>query len=49
MTDFEREPTPSELAELWKERSAIKEFCANLPRKQAEEEAFLEIYGEMEA
>lgn len=45
----ERESTPGELAELWAERAAIKEYLANLPRKQAEEEAFLEIYGEMEA
>lgn len=37
-----------ELAELWAERAAIKQFCGNMTREQAEREAFLEIYPEFE-
>ena len=39
--------TEAELAqkrEQYEERAGIKEFCANMPRDQAEQEAWLEIY-----
>ena len=31
--------------ELYEERAAILEFCANMPRDQAEREAWEEVYG----
>lgn len=33
-------------AELYEERAGILEFCANLPRAQAELEAHSEIFGD---
>lgn len=40
--------TEAELAqkrEEYEERASIKEFCANMPRDQAEQEAWEEVYG----
>jgi hypothetical protein len=34
-----------QLREEYEERAAIKEFCGNLPREQAEREARKEVYG----
>ena len=45
MTPRLTEDELAELRELYFERAAIKEFCANMTREQAEEEAWLEIYG----
>lgn len=52
--DIERsrpDPNPSELPEPWRElyeeRAGIKEFCANMPRAQAEREAWEEILKQM--
>lgn len=45
---IERESTPGELAELWAERAAIKEYLGNMSREQAERESFSEIYGDLE-
>jgi len=47
MTD-QRLLTEEELRELrylYAERAAIKEFCGNMPRDQAEREAWEEVYG----
>ena len=35
----------AEMRERYEERAAIIEFCANIPREQAEEQAWEEIYG----
>lgn len=42
--------TEAELAEkreLYEERAALKEFLGNMPREQAEIEAWEEVYGEL--
>ena len=45
MTTRLTEDELAELRELYFERAAIKEICGNMPREQAEEEAWMEIYG----
>lgn len=36
----------AELRELYEERAGIKEFLGNMPREEAEVEAWQEIYGD---
>jgi hypothetical protein len=45
MTTRLTEDELAELRELYAERAGIKEFLGNMPREQAEEEAWMEIYG----
>lgn len=45
MTDLRTEEELAEKRERYAERAAIKEFLGNMPRDQAEAEAWEEVYG----